>query len=240
MDESLALLELTNYCLDADDDTASLEVITEKLQTLLPFNSAIIGVGNACGGSLVSVHRIHSHGNNPWLSPYSERGFFLVDPIVRRALRDQHPFSWSDAYASHPCDNEHYAELKSSFGIHEGCAASYQTKRSGKLTTLISLACSESGLSRREQRILAGVIPHIHEVITRRMRDAPPAPALTPRELEILNWVKEGKSNWDIGMLLSISERTVKFHIANIYTKLKVCNRAQAVATALQHRLIQL
>ena len=58
------------------------------------------------------------------------------------------------------------------------------------------------------------------------------AEGLTPRENEVLRWVGEGKNNWEIGSILSISERTVKFHLANIFRKLDVLNRAQAVASA--------
>jgi LuxR family quorum-sensing system transcriptional regulator CciR len=42
--------------------------------------------------------------------------------------------------------------------------------------------------------------------------------------------VIEGKTSWEIGKILATSERTVKFHLKNVYAKLNVCNRAQAVA----------
>ncbi|WP_447973005.1 LuxR family transcriptional regulator [Nitrospira sp. Kam-Ns4a] len=42
------------------------------------------------------------------------------------------------------------------------------------------------------------------------------APVLTKREREVLEWMKEGKTNWEIGRILGISERTVRFHVGNI------------------------
>jgi len=54
--------------------------------------------------------------------------------------------------------------------------------------------------------------------------------ALSEREREIMDWVALGKTNPEIGCILSISEFTVKNHMKSIFTKLDVTNRAQAVA----------
>lgn len=61
---------------------------------------------------------------------------------------------------------------------------------------------------------------------------------MTGRESEILKWVAQGKSNWEIAMILFISERTVKYHVGNIYRKLDATNRAQAIAKAAQWGLL--
>jgi transcriptional regulator EpsA len=63
--------------------------------------------------------------------------------------------------------------------------------------------------------------------------------AITGREVQILQWVQEGKSNREIGEVLKISPLTVKNHVQNILKKLKVRNRAQAVSRAIGARLIQ-
>ena len=54
---------------------------------------------------------------------------------------------------------------------------------------------------------------------------------LSARELEIIHWVKSGKTNTEIGMILEISQNTVKSHLKRIFHKLNVTRRAQAVAT---------
>lgn len=61
---------------------------------------------------------------------------------------------------------------------------------------------------------------------------------LTTREHQILKWVSEGKGCWETGAILGISERTVKFHLQNIYRKLNVVNRAQAITKAMRYALI--
>ena len=61
---------------------------------------------------------------------------------------------------------------------------------------------------------------------------------LTRREKEVLGLLVDGKSNNEISILLSISLATVRFHLTNIYSKLGVKNRVEAVTLALDHRLI--
>jgi transcriptional regulator EpsA len=53
---------------------------------------------------------------------------------------------------------------------------------------------------------------------------------MSEREIEIINWVKKGKTNQEIGSILDISAFTVKNHLQRIFKKLDVYNRTQAVA----------
>ena len=56
--------------------------------------------------------------------------------------------------------------------------------------------------------------------------------SLSPREIEVLGLVAEGKSNRDIGREMFLSEATVKSHLVHIFTKLGVSSRTKAVAAA--------
>lgn len=69
-------------------------------------------------------------------------------------------------------------------------------------------------------------------------RTATPAGGLTAREIEVLTRVVEGHSNREIAELLVISEHTVRRHLHNIFTKLRVTSRAAAIAHAYRHDLI--
>ncbi|WPN96642.1 helix-turn-helix transcriptional regulator [Pseudomonas sp. MUP55] len=55
---------------------------------------------------------------------------------------------------------------------------------------------------------------------------------LTRTELEILRWASEGKTIWEMSKIRCTSEATVKFHLRNIYSKLDVTNRVQAMNEA--------
>lgn len=63
---------------------------------------------------------------------------------------------------------------------------------------------------------------------------------LSDRELEVLRWVCKGRSNREIGQMLDISGRTVQGHLANIFGKLHVASRTEAVTVGLQRGLITL
>ena len=63
---------------------------------------------------------------------------------------------------------------------------------------------------------------------------------LTPRERDVLRHLALGISNRDIGQALSISEETVKTHVANLLAKLHVENRAQATVQALKRGLLSM
>lgn len=62
---------------------------------------------------------------------------------------------------------------------------------------------------------------------------------LTPREMEILLLISEGKTNQDIADTLFIAIKTVKVHVSNILSKLEVDDRTQAVVYAYKHHLIK-
>ena len=66
-----------------------------------------------------------------------------------------------------------------------------------------------------------------------------PAPALTPREVQLLGLLATGLSNRAIAKQIFISEATVKTHLVHIYGKLGVDNRTAAIAAATQRRIIR-
>jgi DNA-binding CsgD family transcriptional regulator len=63
---------------------------------------------------------------------------------------------------------------------------------------------------------------------------------VTRKEVECLRWCKEGKTNWEIGEILFVSEKTVEFHLHNAMKKLGATNRMTAVVAAVKGGLISL
>jgi len=104
---------------------------------------------------------------------------------------------------------------------------------------------AEPGL--RELQMASMLVPHVFSTYCRALsRERAPIAvpqaqvdgALSEREVEILHWVREGKSNHEIGMVLSISPLTVKNHVQRILKKLQASNRTQAVSKAISLRLL--
>jgi DNA-binding NarL/FixJ family response regulator len=67
-----------------------------------------------------------------------------------------------------------------------------------------------------------------------------PIENLTERELEVLHLLAQGMPNKEIAAQLVISERTAKFHVSSIMSKLGATNRTEAVSLAAQHGLVTL
>lgn len=91
------------------------------------------------------------------------------------------------------------------------------------------------------------LLPHLHMTVHCLAEDEgdeqPPTrvfidTVLSGREAQVLQWVREGKTNPEIAQILDISPLTVKNHLQKILRKLKVTNRAQAVARGIAARLI--
>ena len=116
------------------------------------------------------------------------------------------------------------------------CATSYG--RAGAIASL-HLGFAEGAPGRAEAEVIqmAGLVLTEHLLAT----TAPPGediPALTPREREVLALVSDGKTDWEISVILDISEATARFHVDNARRKLDAVNRTQAVARLVAARLI--
>jgi two-component system NarL family response regulator len=73
-----------------------------------------------------------------------------------------------------------------------------------------------------------------------RLADRMTSPSLTPREVAVLQLVAQGKSNKEIGTVLSLAEGTVKTHLKRIYEKLGVGDRTEAALVAVQRGIVTL
>ena len=91
-----------------------------------------------------------------------------------------------------------------------------------------------------ESYIQAKLIPSLNSRLVNRDIDKEKIESLTKRELEVLIQVANGMFNKEIAIILSISERTVKNHISNIFKKIEVNDRTQAAVFAIKNNLIKL
>ena len=238
----LGFIEFCRCAVNHDDVVPALK----QLDDIIPYQAAIVGLLEVSGSSLKQTVRSFSLGHSPkFLENYSRQKFALSDPLVARGLSGSEPFSWEDAIASHtPLATapqvKKLLELSADYDLKGGLA---YASRPTSLSNEASYICLETGrapFSPTHTEALRYALPHLHELLRRVCEKAPVkmTAALSGRELEVMQWIKEGKTAWEIGVILSISERTVKFHIANCYAKLNVTNRSQAVARAMRLNLI--
>lgn len=118
---------------------------------------------------------------------------------------------------------------------------------SGHAVSLFAFAGRPGAKPRMAAYLAQCVVPFVHTAWVRTHVTGGPAPKaqqsthanpLTMREREILSWIYLGKSNFEIGAILTISPLTVKNHVRKILRKLDVVNRTQAIGKALELRIL--
>jgi DNA-binding CsgD family transcriptional regulator len=240
--DMVAIFEIIHSSLGCDSNRDFLAIILQ-LQRLLPFEYAC-GVRMTCpnGGPLVVKSREQFNIPEEFFLEYRAKGHLQTDSLIREMRKTRRLQSWSDSWRKFNQKKEIiylYYDFSMTEGYLHGSAAIASTKNE-------SLFCFSGSSMKRNERnsaIIEYVIPHLHLALSH-INDKKPvcadAPLLSVREIEVLNWLKYGKSSWDISAILGISERTVNFHVRNITQKLDAVNRTQAVAVGASLGLIDI
>jgi DNA-binding CsgD family transcriptional regulator len=168
-----------------------------------------------------------------------------VDPILGFTATATRPFCWDDV-ASHMTFSRDQTALLDEckrVGVHSIIVAPFPNPNGG---------CDIVGVSRRHpgapdrtraailQAVCAQTWCRYAELAGGRPGNGHDEIVLTGRELEILKWVKDGKSNSEISEIMNLSIKTIEYHVGNILKKLGATNRTTAVVIALKHRLLAL
>lgn len=181
-----------------------------------------------------------------WVSHYASRRYQDIDPVVVRAHAGLLPFIWEGANPGvHASDEQRrmFGEA-GEFGINGGFAVPIHDTQGGVAVVSFSTDQKPQVLRRTVQEHrdilhLASIYFHAHARQKLEQVVVPERPHLSAREIACLQWVVRGKSTWDIGEILTISRRTVVFHLENAKRKLNAVTLPQAVSIALQNRLIE-
>lgn len=180
-----------------------------------------------------------------WIARYFEQEYQNVDPVLTAASASLLPVDWSELDNDEKRVKIFFGEAREFGvgkrgitipvrGVHGEHALfsinadlkkkkwrGYRTAINSDITYLAFLV---------HQEVLATVIGI----------DKRPAPELTRREVQVLQWAARGKTAWETGSILGLKERTVAFYLRNACSKLRVATKTQAVAQAVQKRLILL
>jgi DNA-binding CsgD family transcriptional regulator len=180
------------------------------------------------------VKEINISYSTEWISIYRSQNFIAIDPIFNSGKTGL--LYWEDIYKETLPDPEFTSQAKF-FGLENGFSHIISTQQ---IFGLLSVAGGGMVNSSRNRTILNNLAPHLHQLVLylTHKKEKSGLSCLTLREREVLLWTMEGKSNWEISVVLGISRESVKWHIANILRKLNASNRTHAVAIALQNDLL--
>ena len=117
-----------------------------------------------------------------------------------------------------------------------------------KISSVVIFARLHKPPGSNNAHMLELIMPHLHCALIRItssrnnvvMTSSQTSNIMTKRELEILQWLHMGKTNWEISTILDISPLTVKNHVQNVLRKLDVQNRSQAAVKAAKLGLIKI
>lgn len=173
-----------------------------------------------------------------WQKTYADNNYVEVDPTVKHALRSVLPVEYDDQLFEGSRD---FYEDACAAGVRYGWALPVYDARSCGLVSFTRSGSkpTEAELSEKSSK-LTWLSQATHSAVSQLIieRDYPESLVqLTAREVEVLRWTAVGKTSGEIAMILSISGRTVNFHINNTMEKLDCNNKT---ATAIRATLLQL
>jgi DNA-binding NarL/FixJ family response regulator len=125
------------------------------------------------------------------------------------------------------------------FDAIEAGAKGYLLKDAAREDLFKAIRAVHQGESLIEPGVAAKLLTRLNQ-LSRQRAEPSRAEALSDREIEVLKLMAKGAANKEIAATLQISESTVKTHVANIFQKLNVSHRTEAVTQALQRGIIKL
>ncbi len=172
----------------------------------------------------------------PWIERYFREGYISSDPVMRHCQNAVLPVRWEEVQLATSREALVMRDA-AEFGLRVGLSAPLFGAHGEHGVLSLATGTELRDAPRRVDDalvylpLLAGYVHHtLRRVLPEEEGRVAP---LSHRERECLLWVAEGKTSWEIGNILGVSERTVLFHLGNACRKLGVNKRQHAVARAL-------
>jgi DNA-binding CsgD family transcriptional regulator len=220
------------------------------------FRDEVVRFGRALGFDTVTAVTVIDRGigrsdfvvvdNTPqsYLGAYNNANTHRRDPVMQHCKHQSLPIIWDQATYISQGQGELWEE-QARYGYQTGIAMALHLPE-GKHFMLGVDRDRPLPVDRHElTRLVADLQLFTVHALDAAMRVLLPndaaidLPSLTPRELEALRWTMDGKTAWEVGSILGISERTAVLHLNNAMRKLGCVNKHQAVLKALRLGLIR-
>jgi LuxR family transcriptional regulator, quorum-sensing system regulator BjaR1 len=178
-----------------------------------------------------------------WSDHYLQQDYFRHDAIVRLLPNTLDAIVWRDLSArkSVSLEAREIFDDARAFGLDDGYVLPQHYLDGGIAATILTAPqpIESNARTRAATHILAAYfamgVRRLAAPLTRA-----PSVTLSNRQRECLQWVRAGKSNWEIGEILGLSEHTIAEHIGAARRKLGVRTKTQAVIEAIARGLISL
>ncbi len=237
--DALKLLEITHACISCTTDS-DFRGLLPRVVELVSFEHMIaISARLGSRAGVVASQTVNVSYPDEFCREYVSRDYFRVDPVMRDALTTCRAQYCCEATQGRPRE---IISLTVDFGLREGYVLGWRSPVPSGASTLLSFKSPSMRRDRRSVDMLEFIAPHLQLAFSRVLHGEGAAArrvALSSREQEVIEWLQQGKSSWEISVILGISESTVNFHVSNITKKLGAVNRAQALAIAARLGLLR-
>ncbi|WP_323150549.1 autoinducer binding domain-containing protein [Pseudomonas glycinae] len=201
-----------------------------------------------CGISVTPTDRstafksLHINNYPPsWSRQYEEKNHEEVDPVIAHCNRSMLPIVWTQEVF---CKAPQLWEALQDQGLQHGWSQSFLNNDCG-FCSILSLARPHCPITPMELYEHFGymfyVTSHLSDLFARTLPTRPEQtrqPRLSAREIEVLKLCAVGKTAYECARILSLSERTINYHVHNVMEKLNVCNKISAVIAAAKAGII--
>lgn len=235
------ILTIIMACAEVQNADDFSRVVEGPLREVLPHEMMICGIGGVSRqGSY--IHKLlyykYSFENYKYYesllnsdgrvdSPLMKKWRETQEPVYFQSDRDEaeYPAEWVDSFKKH--------EMRNTIG--HGIM-----DLTGTFSSYFIFTRLPEIVGPHQAYLLKLLTPHLHHALTRALSTVQEYPwnlgaaskPLSERQREILYWMHEGKTNWEIAKILDLTEINVKYHVDQIFVKLEVRNRVHAVAKA--------
>lgn len=234
LDETLSFIAAVDRATSIDGVAAALLSAVEPYG----FSQVLAGIiptpGMSAKQQLANV--VLHHWPEQWSRLYFSKGYLFEDPTIHRVTCSTEPFLWSELKEGSNLSRKIMGEA-AEFGL--GC---------GFTVPMVTLDGQHAGLSIAGTRAelplaIRGAVQLIATYAFGRsllLRETTPRNiTLTVREADVLQWMAEGKTDWEISKILHVSEHLVDKMARQIREKCGAVNRVQAVAAAIRAGIIR-
>lgn len=179
--------------------------------------------------------------SSDWVTHYKKSNYVTLDPVIRSGFSAVLPTEWNGHDYRGAKFRRFFGEA-SEFGIGYNGLTIPVRGRSGDRALFTITGNGSPEKWRRDLKYLKRdfhMFAYLfHQMVTRRGNPEPPMVHLAPREVECLKWKATGKTDWETSMIMGISEKTVRFYVNLILSKLGAVNTTHAVTKAYSENIL--
>lgn len=238
-----AFVQLFGLLLQVRERDEFVILMREQVRTLLPFQSAICGVGRINPHSITGCELISVDFPDAYFVDIRQSDGGIHSPLMQRWVERQAPVVFEPAEHADEVPAEWLAIFEK-HGLKNSLAHGVRDLNS-PITSYFNFCGLPGSITEHHSFLLRLLVPHLHGAVTRLVAEAlrrpsSALPQLTPREKEVVSWLYLGKTNWEIGQILGIAEKTVKNNLSAIFDKVGVGNRTHLLSRITELKLLNI